>query len=128
MLHFNLGVFSTTPDNKYYRNCSLGIFLVDIADIFYYFSVTSRFGALSSSVMFICRTVHKQAHQLLHPTFALQKGPIAAKGLCQGGHVASYLGVFGISRYRWYRTRLDRKLRDTGSLSVVSKFWFQISG
>ena len=52
------------------------------------------------------------------PLLVPQDGPIAAKGLCKGEGIAIYSGVFGISRYRGYRTRLDRKSRDSGTLSI----------
>ena len=51
------------------------------------------------------------------------KGPVATKGLCEGGGIAFYLGVFGVSRFGGGgggdRTRLDRKSRDSGTLGKL---------
>ena len=54
-----------------------------------------------------------------------QKGPIAAKRLCkegEGGVIAIYLGIFGVSRWRGDRTRLDCKCEDSGPLGSRALF------
>ena len=56
---------------------------------------------------------------LLYHLLVRQKGPIASKGLCKGGSIAFVWASPGIAPSGGYRTRLDRKSRDSGRLS----FW-----